>query len=875
MPFLAPIFATIGATISTAIASISIGNILLRVGATLILSAMQRRMAAKAARGSSRGWGTRGLTMSDPMESRKVIYGFVRVGGVRVFENTSDRSGAPASVLDQIIVLAGHEVQEIGNIYFEGQLAVPAGSNEGTGRYAGFVQVERALGHVDQSAFPGLRGLLPEYWTAEHRMRGVAGVWLRLIYDSSTGNDVFPTGRPNITFDVRGKNNVLDPRTGARGWTDNAALCTADYISLPSNQSINAQIGAVDGIDVDDLIEAANICDEQVARAAGGTEKRYSCNGVVDTAENPQSNIELLLTAMAGECIPVGGSFTLRAGAYRAPVTTFTLDETTADPKLITRVDLSENFNCVRGKFFSPENDWQPDDFPPIRSAVYVAEDSGEERWTDIELPFTTSASMAQRIAKIMLERARRQMSVEWPGQLSCWRAAADDSVRLKVPYWGFAEKPFEIHGMSLTLEQGDDQQTAPVLLPRFILRETSPLVFDWSASEEQIYAAAPRTNLPDPFVVAAPGVPVLTEELYETRQGSAVKVRLVIQWAASPTGTATGYEVRMRFGAGSWESLPFTRDLRTERLDVTPGPWTVQVRAVTALGVRSDWAEMQTTLLGLAAPPVAISSASIQSAGGLAVIKWALHADIDVRNGGHIVIRHSASTPPGWSSSQSVDEVAGGQTIAVVSLMPGAYILRARDSSGTLGPETMLSTDGIQALAFLPVGTLQEDDEFSGTKTDVAVFAGALQLVDPTPFSAAPLVSALPSVVYPTGSVVASAQYQFATMFDFGTVRSMRLRREIEAVTIQVGDRIGLRPGNVSDWGSFCGVGGAEGNVRVEIATTNDNPAAAPTWSGWQLLENTELRARGVKARALITTDDPGFTPRVTRLRIHAHEVA
>lgn len=874
MPFLAPIVASIGAAITSAFAGMTFGTFLVRVGATLLLGALTRRMAARSARGASRGWGTRGLTISDPLESRKIVYGNVRLGGVRVFENTSDREGAPASVLDQIIVLAGHQVAAIGNIYFDGKLAVPAGSNAGTGVYEGAVTVERALGHVDQSAFPGLRALLPSLWTADHRMRGVAGVWLRLIYDSEAGPNVFPTGRPNITFDITGKNDILDPRSNTRGFSANTALCLADYMSLPTRLSINAQIGAADGIDVDDLIEAANVCDEPVqVIAAGGVvyfEPRYPCNGVVDLGDTPQTNIELMLTAMAGECIPVGGAFTLRAGAYRAPNWTFTLDEAAADPKLITRVDLSENFNCVRGKFFSPENDWQPDDFPPLRSAVYVAEDGGEERWVDIELPFTTSAATAQRLAKIMLERARRQMTVEWPGQLSCWRAAADDAVFLTVPWWGFTAKPFEIHGMSLALEQGQaseqgqDGGAAPALLPTFVLRETSPLVFDWSASEAQIYAAAPRTNLPDPFTVAPTGNPVITETLYETRQGGGLKMRLRAAWSASPTGTASSYEVQARLGAGPWETLPTTRGLTAERSDATPGLWTVRVRAVTALGVRSIWSETQATLLGLAAPPAAVQRASIQSAGGLAVIKWALHPDLDVRIGGHIVIRHSASEMS-WSSSLALDEVPGGQTIAIVSLMPGAYLLRARDSSGVLGPEVVLSTDGIQALQFQSVGTLQEDDEFSGVTANAGAVGGALQLVDPTPFSSIPLVSAVPSILYPSGQVASEGIYNFATMFDFGTLKAVRLRREVEAQTI-----------DLALWPAITPTGGAEGDVRVEIATTADNPAlAGAVWSGWRLLETTDLYARGIKARAILTTSDTSATPRVTRLRIHADEVA
>ena len=58
-------------------------------------------------------------------------------------------------------------------------------------------------------------------------------------------------------------------------------------------------------------------------------------------------------------------------------------------------------------------------------------------------------------------------------------------------------------------------------------------------------------------------------------------------------------------------------------------------------------------------------------------------------------------------------------------------------------------------------------------------------------------------------------------------------------------------------------------------VSTTNDNPAAAPVWSDWKLLENAEITARGVRARAVLSTDDPAYTPRVSTLRLIADEVA
>ncbi len=49
-------------------------------------------------------------------------------------------------------------------------------------------------------------------------------------------------------------------------------------------------------------------------------------------------------------------------------------------------------------------------DYPPVVSAVFSIE-PGESLFRVLELPFTTSASMAQRLAKVELLRRRQQSS--------------------------------------------------------------------------------------------------------------------------------------------------------------------------------------------------------------------------------------------------------------------------------------------------------------------------------------------------------------------------------------------------------------------------------------------------------------------------------
>ncbi len=551
------------------------------------------------------------------------------------------------------------------------------------------------------------------------------------------------------------------------------------------------------------------------------------------------------------------------------PADPLTADDARGAIKLTTRASRAQNFNAVRGQFVSPEHDWQADDFPAWTSATYLAEDNGERIWADITLPFTISSTMAQRLAKIHLERRRRQMSVQFPGKLSAWRATVGDVVPLTYARWGFAAKPFEVTALSLAIEGG-------ALVPDLSLTETSPLIYDWAASEAQIYAAAPRSSLPSAFDVGQPSPPTVTEGLYVTLAGDGVKAKATLQWATTDAALIASYEVTVSYAGGAWQDLGSPSAQALEVLDITPGSWTFRVRAVSAVGVRSAWAAANAEIFGLAALPAPITGISMQSAGGLAVLKWNLHPDLDVRIGGSIVIRHSAVTSPDWSSSVSMDRVQGGQAIAVVSLKPGTYLLAAVDSGGRMGPVVTIATDGIGALTFSPVAFLMDDTLFAGPRTGVGVLpSGGLVLTSTRLFSSITLLSGVASVAWLDGQARLAGTYEFGVAMDLGTPQRVRLRSVINQASSAIYDRISRRTGPISVWQCFGGAAGAETDVTMEANLTSDDPASGgAVWSGWQRVEAHELMARGIKGRAQLRTTDPAYVPRVTLLKLQAEVV-
>ncbi len=97
-------------------------------------------------------------------------------------------------------------------------------------------------------------------WTLAHKQTQCAALAFAAKFDRAA----YPNGLPNISAVLRGKNDIYDPRTQARGWTDNPALVLADYLVSPRSAGGYGATWA-DNIDEASVIAAANACDEMVA----------------------------------------------------------------------------------------------------------------------------------------------------------------------------------------------------------------------------------------------------------------------------------------------------------------------------------------------------------------------------------------------------------------------------------------------------------------------------------------------------------------------------------------------------------------------------------------------------------------------------------
>ena len=616
--------------------------------ASVAYSSVQMRKAAKAARaGLNKG---RTFMARSPTAPRQIIYGQIKASGPIVF---MDAMGTNNEYVQIIVALAGHECQEISTIYFNDDLLTLDGSGNVTSQsYGGYATVKKFLGTTGQTVT--LPSTSPR-WTTSHRLRGICCVSVRLKWNA----EVFTQGTPNISALVKGK-KIYDPRTTTTAYSNNWALCVADYLT-DSSLGVGHQFSELNDTA---LQAAANVSDENVNLDPSGTEKRYAVNGAVLSNAAPGDVLQQLIFSGAGFCGYIGGSWYIHAGAYRTP--TITLDESNlrGSISLQTKLSRKDIFNAVKGVYTSPDTDWQPADYPAVTNATYQAED-GERIWQDFEWPFITSSSMAQRVSKIGLERIRQEISVQLRCNLTAVTVQAGDNIMVNNTRLGWTNKVFEVLNSKFVQETQDG---ALALGYDLDLRETASSVWDWANGEETVVDPAPNTNLPDPSTVAAPTGLTLTSNSTTTslQADGSVIPRILVEWTApADEFVLSGGTIRVEYklnAASEWNFWAYARGDEVENYItavVIGQSYNVRIKSETVLGTTSSWVSATATAAGDLVAPGTPANLTATAGAGFISLDWDDVAVSDLSEYG--VYRHTSNV---FGSATKVAEVRASRFI-------------------------------------------------------------------------------------------------------------------------------------------------------------------------------------------------------------------
>lgn len=820
---------------------------------TFVLGAVSASLAKSPSSQTALSSGALASTR-DALAPHKIIYGRSRTGGTIVYlESTSSNK-----YLHIVVALAGHEIDAVEKVYFgDEEVTLDGSGNISGGTYFGKARVKFKYGTDSQTAFEDLVSESDGNWTANHRMKGRAAAYIRLEYDQN----VYPNGMPNFSFLIRGK-KVYDPRSDTTAWSNNPALCISDYLC-----DVKRGMGCVyaDEIDETALIAAANICDTDVALSAGGYEDKYRLDGFFLTSASPEEIINQMLTSMAGKAVWSNGKWRILAGHYYTPTLTFDEGDLRSGFTVQTLVSRRENFNGVKGVFVSSDNNYISTDFPSIQSATAVSEDGGEEVYKNISLPFTTSATMAQRLAKIELLRARQQITLTLPMKLQGLKANVGDIVEIDNKRLGWSNKPFEVVSMNVSI--------AEALGVDLELREISSDVFDWQTSEEQTFDPAPNTNLPNAFDVTAPGISVVdTLEI----NAETIVTKLVVNLTGGDTFNDR-FEVQAKPQSSSdWLNLGQATGAVFQLYNVIDSAlYDVRARAINVFGVRSDWTTSVHEVIGKTAPPEDVTGFSINVVGTQAYLTWNPVSDLDLS---HYRIRHSRLTT-GATYTDAIDVVAKVPrpgVFAVVPAMTGTYFIKAIDKLGNESlnvAEIVAIIEDIKGLNFIE--TITESPSFSGSKVECNVNENGYLILDTSiDFDSATGLfdSYFGDFDGGGGTISTEGTYTFANVVDLGAVYTSRVTSNITVGRVDYVNLFDDKTGLFDDQhGLFDGDPNTYGdtNVKFYISTTEDDPNGTPTWTDYRIFLVGDYKARGLRFKIILTSESGDASPFVSDLSV------
>ena len=504
---------------------------------------------------------TRQQTVRGTIEPQKLVYGEALVSGPIFFVGVA---GTDNDTLYHSIALTGHEVEDIADVYFDNEKILDSqinGSGQVTaGTYGPTTEdsstficsINRRLGADSQTVDTFLSSAFSSAWTSAHRSRGISTITTKWVMTDSS-QELWDRLTPrDIKALVKGKKDIYDPRldtsaganptnTSYQQWSNNPALCVANYLT---DTKFGLSI-PVSKIDWDAVETAADACDVSVT-VPGGTQKRFTANGVLFATDTHRANINKLLSAMNGSLVYSNGIYTIRAGIYAAPTESLTEDQLAGPITVRTSVERGDRFNTIRPIFIDPAQNHKSVEAPEVALTAAVARDNNEVLIRDVQLPFTNSSYMAQRIAHKQIQLSDQQVVLNFPTNLSGLRVDVGDRVSVTVAELNYSNKVFRCAGWSFS-----DTQDGVVNLT--LLEDDSGSYADPTSNEYSTRAPSGTITqgfrgVPDPQNLAATAG-LKNIELNWTNPVNTSKFKEIVIYASPNSSWANKVEIGRTMG--------------------------------------------------------------------------------------------------------------------------------------------------------------------------------------------------------------------------------------------------------------------------------------------------------------------------------------
>jgi len=554
--------------------AISGSSIAMAAAVTFVGSLVQSAMGSVFNKGFNNNNANLGskTTSRQAIGPRQIVYGTCRTGGTITHIETK---GENNHKLCMIVVVSGHPIAGFSSVRFGDEtLTTSASTISGETVFrvtnSDFVKPDNdnafTLGSLarftfhdgTQTARDGLAAatLGNTSIPTTHKYIDCAYFYFELIFDAEAMSSI-----PPISYTLKGK-NIYDPRTGQAATTDlqreNPALQIRDYLT-DTTYGMRAESSEInDTTNAGGFAAAANTCDQDVTLADGSsTEKRYKSSGFSTFTSSGESLIGGIQSSMAARVTYTNGKFNIFAGAAQTPTLTVTDDDMLAPMQVDTGSGSSKGqlFNQVKAIFVDGSQSFKANETPIVSDSAMLSQDTPSgassnnfRKTLECQLPFTTSNTMAQRVAKIQLKYQRKTMTIQVNVGMKYVRLQPNDFVYVTNSRMGWNQKMFEVLTTSMALN--DDGSGAMAASINLSLLEISSDVWDFATNEYTAGIGEGSVINTGSFAQAAPTIGTLTQRAVIS--GPHTTVDILVNWTNQTGDAVQGTEVQYKLNGES-----------------------------------------------------------------------------------------------------------------------------------------------------------------------------------------------------------------------------------------------------------------------------------------------------------------------------------
>jgi len=401
-------------------------------------------------------------------------------------------AGTHNQSLYHAVVLAGHEIEDITDVWFDdetipdasidwsGDGSVDSGWLAGDTGLATTTYLDKFLGGSGQVASPDLISAFAEINSA-HIGAGLA--WFLSRTDFFEGQtDVWSGGAPrNYRALVTGKKVYNPSSDGTQSfgtgphrlvtpstweYSNDPALCWADYM-IDSDLGFGEDSSRINY----GYVASANLVNRVVAFTPVGTDFRFTCNGTLSTGNTHEQNLNSILASANMTMALIQGVWKLRPWAFETPTLAFTDDDLRGDIQIRLSTPEHLRYNTVRATFIDRDRRYQAHRAPQVTAAEYVARDNAEVLFKDVQQPMTTDIFESQRLSTGILEQSDLQQVVIYPSNYKTLPVEIGGTIKLSNTKMEWDEETFRVtnyklndmKGIDLVLQEDNSAAYVPV----------------------------------------------------------------------------------------------------------------------------------------------------------------------------------------------------------------------------------------------------------------------------------------------------------------------------------------------------------------------------------------------------------------------------